>query len=246
MASNWCRDRGQVPGRRFNPRPPVLGGATAIHAQLTRFRLVSILAPRFWGALQLSAIQRACEGRFQSSPPGFGGRYMGGMNAQADRFKFQSSPPGFGGRYLLWLRRNQSTKGFNPRPPVLGGATPACASGLDDMECFNPRPPVLGGATMHPHFFRSRIRVSILAPRFWGALPPVHPGGLASVQRVSILAPRFWGALPREDLILCNLLLFQSSPPGFGGRYGSHPPSRSSPPVSILAPRFWGALRPSD
>ena len=132
---------------------------------------------------------------------------------------------------------------FNPRSPFLGSdawpatALAACigmfqstlpvsgercsAHPLFSSEAggFNPRSPFLGSDAASMRRTRYSSRVSIHAPRFWGAMPARRPGypGLA---HVSIHAPRFWGAMP-----------------------GARKPGNHPALVSIHAPRFWGAMR---
>ena len=77
----------------------------------------------------------------------------------------------------------------------------------------------MGGATKIKAGKMKMPVVSILAPRFWGALPG-WGWYVWRVGPVSILAPRFWGAL--QKIVKEN---------------------QQRAAVSILAPRFWGALR---
>ncbi len=301
----------------FNPRPPVLGGATAclggnrftthgfqssppgfggrytltLTASATNY-VVSILAPRFWGALRKPSSAGTGQFLFQSSPPGFGGRYeepqhvaiCAGVSILAPRFwgalpcagKFKGHPnvvsilaPRFWGALHLHPHWQAIGAGcFNPRPPVLGGATHVGAHCSTLNAEFQSSPPGFGGRYRLLDILRGQYgTVSILAPRFWGALHVAHGGANPINSRFQSSPPGFGGRYQRTGGVLSvpagfnprppvlggatiiRLVpqamrhLFQSSPPGFGGRYQlfQHR-ARRNIRVSILAPRFWGAL----
>jgi len=179
---------------RFNPRPPLPGGASQIaisgslHQQVSilaprcrgarpgdhlytfRSEYVSILAPRCRGA-RLQPAQRSFLARlFQSSPPVAGGRVSIPASLLEPIRPFQSSPPVAGGRVHRGGSRHQAGDGVSILAPRCRGARLG-RIGIDGAH----------------------LDVSILAPRCRGARPGDFGHSRPAVQ-VSILAPRCRGA----------------------------------------------------
>ena len=177
----------------FNPRPPLLGGECADGICKGTGTVVSIHAPRCWGANACSTSLAAWPKCFNPRPPLLGGECLQCAITPSRWLRFQSTPPVAGGRMLDRL----------------------CANLITAVSIHAPR--CWGANDLLPgHMYPARF-VSIHAPRCWGANDALIDA-LAVATAVSIHAPRCWGANECRYVMQFFARLFQSTPPVAGGR----------------------------
>ena len=181
---------------RFNPRPRLSPGATALGGALAPVAEVSIRAPGFH------------RGR------------RGGCIPWPRADTFQSAPPAFTGGDPARHRRRRRFMRFNPRPRLSPGATAVLIDACSHISRFNPRPRLSPGATRSSRFQVRQGDVSIRAPGFHrGRRAAVD---CCRVEReVSIRAPGFHRGRHAPVELFSAAFIVSIRAPGFHrGRHG--------------------------
>ena len=147
-----------APGRRFNPRPPLLAGEWSPTTPAPGPENVSIHARHCWRANGTGSRSASSTRRFQSTPAIAGGRMRSPPGTWCSLPRFQSTPAIAGGRMTTSPAACFSgCRGFNPRPPLLAGEWGAVRAGISNIVAFQSTPAIAGGRMAAPRHAAHRL-----------------------------------------------------------------------------------------
>ena len=157
------------PGRRFNPRPPLLASVTRIVKRTAQAWEVLQSAPAIAGERdRLSGWHTHPMWSFNPRPPLLASVTAGRHRLQAPPNCFNPRPPLLASVTLRRLRHRPHGSRFNPRPPLLASVTVPPLTGRTTSR-FQSAPAIAGERDMPSLFALTLIRVSIRARHCWRA-----------------------------------------------------------------------------